>query len=541
MRLRHALTLGALAASALMPSRAAAQGGRVIDLTVDMLNRFFTGYDKQQTAQADVSTQLADVDAKIQKWKDCAQGFMAVGANDPSKLGFAAKMAMKAKCGSTSDNDLQKQRAQILSGPENAAAQAAGFKLADYQNLRDHIQSYAGGDRSGFTAGGLDVLKGRASDITSRFGAAQVAQSGGSGRGSSGGSMPASMGMGGVWTTDYAWAFIGQLFAVQYMSGAQMFERDYKPGDWTQWSVSVEDNDAAENTERAFIARQPDGGEWWRIKTITANSERTDTVTLEALFKPQPGNQYVQQLVRMRAKLPGSTSAQEMMVPQQWAMVSMAGALGMRPTQESLDGATLGVETVATPAGSFRAKHVQFGIGSGSLNWWLDSTATGGWVKFAMMQDNKAKYTMQLIGKGTGAKSELGVAGAATPGGGTTALVAPAAPVPSAQDAPDVSRDDEITADKLDRFIKGLNAMNTQFVKDSTARHVADEDAYQRIAINASGIDHDTFARIAERLRGYIANPSGNLAGQFTAAEIPLLKKKDAAIKSAMVHIDHAW
>jgi hypothetical protein len=264
-------------------------------------------------------------------------------------------------------------------------------------------------------------------------------------------------------------------------------------------------------------------------------------VSLEALFKPEPGNQYVRQLVRMRARLPGSTAPQEMMVPQQWSMVNMGGALGGRPTPESLEGATLGVESIKTPAGTFRAKHVQFGVGNGSLDWWLDSTATGGWVKFALMQEGKAKYTMQLIGRGTGAKSELGVNGAATAGGGTSGLAAPVAPVPSAQNAPNVSPDQAITADKLDRFIKGLNAMNTQYVKDSTAHHIASEETYQRVSLSASGLDQSTFAQIVERMRWYLANDTGNLSDQFTAAELSVLKPKNAAVKAAMTHIEHAW
>jgi hypothetical protein len=538
MRFRSALLLSAMAASVVLPSVSSAQG-RAIDVTNDLLTRFFTAFDKQESSQADVSTQLADLDARIQKWHDCAQGFLAAGANDPSKLGFAAKMALKAKCGSTNDNDLQKQRAQILSGPENAAAQAGGFKLDEYRNLRDRLQAYMNGNTSGFTTASFDVLKAHSSDLSHRFGSASVAQSGG---GASGAGMGAGMGMAGagVWTTDFAWQWIGQLFAVEYMSGAQMFETQYKPGDWTQWHITVADeSDVAQNTERAFIGRQPDGSEWWRIKTITATRERTDTVSLEALFKPEQGNEYIRQLVRMRAKLPGSTGPQELMVPQQWAMVNMGGALGGRPTPESMQGATLGTESLKTPAGTFRARHVQFGMGSGTLDWWLDSTTTGGWVKFALMQNNQPKYTMELIGKGTGAKSELGVNGAPATGGSTPALAAPEAPAPQAQPAANVSQSDLITADKLDRFVKGLNAMNTQAAKDSVAHKDGDADNYKRISLSASGLDENTFARMVERLRYYLSANDG--ASAFTAAEQALLKQRYTTLRAAMVHLDLAW
>ena len=40
----------------------------------------------------------------------------------------------------------------------------------------------------------------------------------------------------------------------------------------------------------------------------------------------------------------------------------------------------------------------------------VDETTVGGWVKFAAIDnEKKPMYTMELVGKGTGAKSELGV------------------------------------------------------------------------------------------------------------------------------------
>jgi hypothetical protein len=91
-------------------------------------------------------------------------------------------------------------------------------------------------------------------------------------------------------------------------------------------------------------------------------------------------------------------------------MWNMMGAFPYKPTKESIEGATIGVEDVKTPAGSFKAKHVRFGQGGGTLDWWLDDTAVGGWVKFSAIGDDKlAKYTMEMLGKGLGAKSELGV------------------------------------------------------------------------------------------------------------------------------------
>jgi hypothetical protein len=297
---------------------------------------------------------------------------------------------------------MRKDRLKIMEGPENAAAAAGGFKLADYRNLKDKLQGWLNGDESSFSKPGLDLLKSKKSALASAFGVSlNVAQSGGA-RGMRG---PA------VWTNDFAWLWISQLFTVQYLSGATMFEKDYKPGEWTRWQVTAADNENVQTNERAFLGRQTDRGEWWRMKTIMTDkgAGTADTVVMEALFRPDSTNEYVQTLVRMRGKFPGNTEAQEMMVPEQWSMWNMAGTMP-KPTKESVDGATVGTESITTPAGTFRAKHVRFGGGGGTLDWWLDETSVGGWVKFsALDNEKKPMYTMELVAKGAGAKSELGI------------------------------------------------------------------------------------------------------------------------------------
>ena len=54
------------------------------------------------------------------------------------------------------------------------------------------------------------------------------------------------------------------------------------------------------------------------------------------------------QIVRMRGKLPGNPEAQEMIVPQAFSVMPLSGAFQGRPTQESMDGATVGTETVGS-------------------------------------------------------------------------------------------------------------------------------------------------------------------------------------------------
>ena len=403
MRPRRPLLAAALLAFAVaLPAPLHAQSDRVLDLTESILDRFFTAHAKEKTESEGVHPQVSDAEAKIAKFEQCKRDFEAAGSASGSRLGgLAARIAIKAKCGATDSEGMRKDRQKLLDGPELAAATAGGFKLPEYRSLRDRLRGYLEGDRSGFTKGALDLLKSRESALSGTFGIAVASMGGGPVRGMRGPS---------VWTTDFAWIWISQLFAVQYLSGATMFEKDYAPGDWTRWNVNTADDGDVQNVERAFIGRESDGAEWWRMKTITKDDSGADTISLEALFRPEPGSENMQKLVRMRAKLPGSSDPQEMMVPEQWSMWNMMGAFSFKPTAESVEGATVGVETVTTPAGTFHAKHVRFGQGGGTLEWWLDDAAAGGWVKFQAIDDEKKpQYTMEMIGKGTGAKSELGV------------------------------------------------------------------------------------------------------------------------------------
>jgi len=407
MRFRATLLLSFALALVAVPSPA--HGQRVIDLTADMLERWLDAKDKENQETKGVQAQLSDADAKINKFEECKRNYEAAGSAGGRMGGLAARMAIKAKCGASNSDDMRKERQKILDGPESAAADAGKFKLADYRNMKEKIGNWLGGDESGFSKPGLDLLKGKRSAIASVMGvSADVAQasSGMGGRGMRGPNMYAG---------DNAWIWISQLFTIQYLSGAAMFETNYKPGEWTKWSITTADeDDDKQETEKAFLGKTAEGAEWWRFKTITTykDGDKTaaDTIVLESLFKPEPNNEQMQQLVRMRGKFPGQTEAQEMMVPQQWGMWNLNGAFQMKPTKESVEGATVGVETVTTPAGTFKAKHVRFGQGGGTIDWWLDEAAVGGWVKFtATDNEKKPQYTMQMIGKGTGAKSELGV------------------------------------------------------------------------------------------------------------------------------------
>ena len=219
--------------------------------------------------------------------------------------------------------------------------------------------------------------------------------------------------MPGQWNADMSWMFVSQMFGMMYATGANVFDGGYEPGQWTRWTMkSGDDEDERYTVERAFLLRTADGGEWWRFRSVTVSGSGSrasaDTVVFEGLFKKQGDG--VQQLVRMRGKMPGESEANEMMVPENMSSWSTLGGFGTRPTKESVDGATVGTVRVATPAGSFSARLVRFGGPGGKQEWWLTETVPGGWVKYqATQSDGDDAFVMELVAHGTGARSELGV------------------------------------------------------------------------------------------------------------------------------------
>ncbi len=410
MRLRSVATLAAFAVGLASPLRA--QKG-LIDLTADALERWLNGAKTEKTETAKVDGQVAEQQAKIKKFRDCKIAFETAGEVSGSRLGgLAARMAIRAKCGATSEDDMVKDLQKIYDGPVNAGAKTAGMKRDEYANLKERLLAYMYGDRSGFTKGGLDVLGTRTNDLSSVLGVSFVQAGAPAGGAVGGGGGRATMNVPGVWTTDYAWEYIGYMFAMEYGSGAGSLEKEYQPGEWTRWTITDGSGKTTLQTiERAYLAKMVDGSEWWRFKTTAPRDDNgkqvSDTLVLEAQFKND--NPYYKTLVRMRGKLPGTAEAQEMMVPAGFATVGMGAVFQTRPTPESIEGATVGTEAVTIGGSSLQAKHVKFGIGGGTLEWWLSDQAPGGWLKFLVTAKDTPGYKMEMVEKGTGAKSELGV------------------------------------------------------------------------------------------------------------------------------------
>lgn len=207
------------------------------------------------------------------------------------------------------------------------------------------------------------------------------------------------------WTPRYTSLYTSYMFGVAFHSGSYVVtgEDVYEPGEWTRWRMM----DAGESTptiiERALLARTDEGDEWWRVKYV--NTEDGEEIVLEGLFSPDRS-----ELLRLRGKFPGE-EAKEMPVEEG----SYGYAEPTRLTEESVEGATVGTESVNVPAGTFDARHIRYGQMGTTLEWWLSEEVPGNMVRYLRSAESQAEgevpqsWTAELTDYGTGAESELGV------------------------------------------------------------------------------------------------------------------------------------
>jgi hypothetical protein len=212
-----------------------------------------------------------------------------------------------------------------------------------------------------------------------------------------------------MWGPEVTQVYMNYMFTMAFHSGSYTFEgTDYAVGEWTRWRMTESGGPQPNELERALLHRRDDGMEWWRVKYVSETGEGRDSVVVEALFDPESG-----EFLRMRGKMPGEEEAHEMPVEE--------GRYGYtqprRLTDESLEGAMVGTETVRVPAGSYTAEHVRYGgMGGGTYDWWLSDEVPGGMVKYSRSfesQDTEGpdpyNWVVELLDSGTGATSELGV------------------------------------------------------------------------------------------------------------------------------------
>jgi hypothetical protein len=255
-------------------------GAQDLELNTDLLDRFVTAYDKEREDLAALDPQLAEIDEKVRKFRECKIAFDVAGSASGSRLGgLAARAGMRARCGANSEADIVREKRALQTRTTAAAAQAGRLTVPQFTRLKTRLERvYLYGDRAGLKEAEVVAVDSRTERFASIYGASgsdadlsavaaaitSLAGAGGAG------ARPAA----GQWNADMSWMFVGQMFGMMYATGANVFDAGYEPGQWTRWTMkNGDEEDERYTVERAFLLRTADGGEWWRFRSVTT-SER---------------------------------------------------------------------------------------------------------------------------------------------------------------------------------------------------------------------------------------------------------------------------
>ncbi|MBN2279678.1 MAG: lipoprotein [Candidatus Marinimicrobia bacterium] len=177
--------------------------------------------------------------------------------------------------------------------------------------------------------------------------------------------------------------------------GLWISKNEFKPGEYTNFKMIDEADKSEIIIERAYLKKMNNGDQWWR----TSWKDGEDEWVYEALLSSQDGR-----LLRLRGK-DSENNVGEIPVTDQ--------VIDMNPgevSEESIEGAKLGSETIKTPAGSFKTDRIHFMAitGEEAIDWWITDEIPGGVVKYQLVDTDKTiLWTNILTEYGNNASTQL--------------------------------------------------------------------------------------------------------------------------------------
>lgn len=211
--------------------------------------------------------------------------------------------------------------------------------------------------------------------------------------------------------------YVSYLTSLAFYSGGYSVApatSDYDPGDYTRFNVYTNAEEEVARITRAYLFEDDDGNQGWKVRFL--DLEAQDTTIVELLFSPDRS-----QLLRMRARFPDEEAGHEVPVEE-----NQYYRTPRRLTSESVEGATVGVESLTLPAGTFEARKVEYAAPGTRVTqtWWIVDGVPGGIVQYVHRtpgqdesgdEPESAKgldgddYRLELAEHGSGAESELGL------------------------------------------------------------------------------------------------------------------------------------
>lgn len=186
------------------------------------------------------------------------------------------------------------------------------------------------------------------------------------------------------------------IFAYSFSAGGYWVgENAFEPGDYTVFEWVDSEDDTTVELEKALLRVEDDGREWWRVSW----SDEEGAWVYEGLLDPEE-----ERMVRLRAKDPEGNVDEVPITEDQTVYYAPAEV-----TDESVEGATVGRETITTPAGTFDTRHVVYSSQTeeGRVEWWINDDVPGGVVKYAATDEGANLWTSTLIRTGSDATTEL--------------------------------------------------------------------------------------------------------------------------------------
>ncbi len=210
--------------------------------------------------------------------------------------------------------------------------------------------------------------------------------------------------------------YVQALFTAGFYHGGYHWDAlSYEPGQWTRWKA--EGIDQGDELEKAFLKRDKDGKEWWRISAKGKRDGKMEEVIIEALFEPTEDAKELRTLLRLRRRFPDDDEGVEVPVTDDNRAKWYRSPTKL--TDESIEGATVGTDKITVPAGSYTCKHLKYAHGAGgdTMEWWVSDKVPGQVVKAVNTRkggsgkadaDGKHRRTTVLAAQGDDAKSRLG-------------------------------------------------------------------------------------------------------------------------------------
>lgn len=178
--------------------------------------------------------------------------------------------------------------------------------------------------------------------------------------------------------------------------GYWLGDKTYRPGEWTRWQVTARGEKEKHEMEKAFLKRESDGKEWWRVAYV----EKGDGTTFEAQFAAGPA-----EMLRLRGRLSAGEPPTEFPVS--------TGHVYQKPkviAGEGLKSAFVRKESVTVPAGTFTCNYyVHSPTPTEVSEWWVSDQVPGGLVKYLFREGKGAppSYEMALVKFGQNATTVL--------------------------------------------------------------------------------------------------------------------------------------